>query len=211
MEPAEREDFLLAVSRLQSRTGRRPLVGDIAVFLQKSEPEVQNTILSLVVSREIEIDTDGGGVRLTSSGEAAATGVMKKHKVLETFFEEMLGMDRSAAHHEACTLEHHTSEEAITRLKRFIRSKDPSLEDSMNTPQSEECRILSECEEGVRICIKAVKGCGRVERLADLGLIPGEEVLIKRKMAKTVLIQVKGCDIAISADIAKMILVEICR
>lgn len=210
MEPAEREDLLLAVARLETRTGHRPAAEDIAGLLGKSIAEVQGTIDLLAGSGEVVFHPDGT-IGLTPSGQAAASAVMKKHKVLETFFEEMLGMDRSAAHQQACTLEHHASEETITRLKSFIGGKSPCPEGSMNSSQGYGCRILSECKEGQRVCIIAVKGCTRAQRLADLGLIPGEEVLILRRMAKTVLIQVKGCDIAISADIAKLILVEICR
>ena len=154
---------------------------------------------------------EAGFVKLTASGEAVAAGVMKKHKVLETFFEEMLGMDRNSAHKQACTLEHHASEETISRLKRFIGTNTPGRNDLPPSSSEGDCRILSDCLEGQRVTIEAVKGGGRAERLADLGLIPGEEVLIRRRMAKTFLIQVKGCDIAISVDIAKMILVEIIR
>jgi DtxR family transcriptional regulator, Mn-dependent transcriptional regulator len=209
MEPAEREDLLLAVSRLESRTGRKPNAAEIAGLVQRNLPEVQNNILNLITSGELVAENDDT-FGLTSSGEDAATIVMKKHKVLETFFEEMLGMDRSAAHKQACTLEHHASDETISRLNSFLGTTLPAREDAIKSPD-ESWRILADCNEGDLVCIMAVKGCGRAERLADLGLIPGEEVIIRRRMAKTVLIQVKGCNIAISADIARLILVGICR
>ncbi len=205
MDPAEREDLLLAVSRLESRNGRSPDASEIAGLVERDLSDVKTALGEIAVSGEVIIDS-GGLVHLTTSGAAAAQAVMKKHKVLETFFEEMLGMDRSAAHKQACTLEHHASEETITRLNRLIGSDSSSL-----NSQGSVCHILADCHEGERVCIEAVKECRRAERLADLGLIPGEEVTILRRMAKTVLIQVKGCNIAISADIARLILVGACR
>ncbi|HWQ64684.1 MAG TPA: metal-dependent transcriptional regulator [Methanospirillum sp.] len=208
MDPAEREDLLLAVSRLESRNGRKPDAAEIAGFLQRSISDVQELLRETAASGEVVADADGF-VCLTASGAAAAEVVMKKHKVLETFFEEMLGMDRSAAHKQACTLEHHASEETIRRLNRFI-CKDSPTPESVKVDETS-FRMLADCNEGERVCIEAMKECRRAGRLADLGLIPGEEVVVLRRMAKTVLIQVKGCNVAISADIARLILVGICR
>jgi DtxR family Mn-dependent transcriptional regulator len=53
------------------------------------------------------------------------------------------------------------------------------------------------------------EGCSRGGRLADLGLIPGEHIIIRQKMADTLLIRVKDCDIAISPEIAHSVLVEV--
>lgn len=213
MEPAEREDLLLAVSRIEARSGRKPVAGDLAVLLERNLPDVQMSIEELVSRGELEI-SDDGVVSLTSAGCIAAEAVMKKHKVLETFFEEMLGMDRTAAHQQACTLEHHASEETISRLSDLICSKPPCFTGRIfmgeHPDPSCEYRVLTDCSEGDRIRVVAVTGCGRASRLADLGIIAGEEMVIRRRMAKTLLVQVKGTDIAISADIASHVLVESC-
>lgn len=214
MKPEEREDLLLAVNRVKARTGHQPLAPDLADVVGLTLPEVSETLLALQDAGEIVI-ADDGTIGLTSAGDAAASVVMKKHKVLETFFEEMLGMDRADAHQEACTLEHHASEETISRLGEYIGSipsacRPGGFIQEIRSKRPCGCQILSECREGETVCITAVKGCGRAERLADLGLIPGEEILVHRRLAKTFLVQVKGCDIAISAEIASSVLVEKC-
>ncbi|MDD1729964.1 MAG: hypothetical protein LUQ50_12955, partial [Methanospirillum sp.] len=71
MEPAEREDLLLAVIRFESRNQRSPLAEDIAGLVQRSLPDVQTTIKLLVDCGELVID-EAGFVKLTASGEAAA-------------------------------------------------------------------------------------------------------------------------------------------
>ncbi len=213
MDQAEREDLLLAVQRVMARSGRLPVAADLADMVHKPLPDVIEFLSRLTDDGEVNVANDGS-VRLTSRGEAAAAVVMKKHKVLETFFEEMLGMDRETAHVQACTLEHHTTDETITRLHDFIGTPRHCL--AMFHEEHKKrarcgCQVLSECGEGQKVRIVAVKGCGRSARLADLGLIPGQEVTIRRKMAQTLLVQVKDSDIAISADIARMVLVENCR
>jgi DtxR family Mn-dependent transcriptional regulator len=215
MESVEREDLLLAVSRLKTRTGNEPAAPDLADFLKRSTADISDMLVILQERGEVII-ADDGTVSLSSAGESAACVVMKKHKVLETFFEEMLGMDRAIAHQQACTLEHHASEETISRLDDFIGAKPSTCKlgrfiHDLHSCQTCGCQMLSECQEGDTVRITAVKGCGRAARLADLGLIPGVQVFIRRRLAKTFLVQVKECDIAISADIASSVLIERCR
>ncbi|HWQ65941.1 MAG TPA: metal-dependent transcriptional regulator [Methanospirillum sp.] len=229
MKPADREDLLLAVQRLFSRNGRSPVQSDLAAATNRNESDIRSDLAGLAEDNEVVLQADGG-VSLTPRGEEAAGVVMRKHKVLEAFFEEMLGMDREAAHHEACTLEHITSDETISRLGSFIRSAPPCLtnqyhdasfgndghgnrdpDSRASTHVSCDCVMLSECNEGEVAYITAIKGCGRAARLADLGIFPGEELLVRRQMAKTLLVQVKGCDIALSSEVAKTVLVERCR
>ena len=150
---AKHEDILLAVSRLTSRNGKSPFAENIAALLHWDLPYVQDILNEISISGELLIEDDGS-VKLTSSGENLATAVMRKHKVLETFFEEMLGMNRSAAHKQACTLEHHASEETINRLNRFI---DVSLPQSASLKASKPPCFLADCNEGERVCIEARK------------------------------------------------------
>ena len=70
-------------------------------------------------------------------------------------------------------------------------------------------KSLADCSNGDKVRIDAVRGCGRGGRLADLGLVPGERVTVKQRMADTLLINVKDCDIAISPEIARSVLVEV--
>jgi DtxR family Mn-dependent transcriptional regulator len=210
MEAAEREDLLLAINRLKARSGFSPTAEAIAGLLQRSLSCVQSDMQELITYQEVGLAPDGT-LYLTAIGEAAATAVMKKHKVLEAFFEEMLGMDREAAHQEACTLEHHASEETISRMSRFILTNPVCLIDPSEIYPDCECDVLADCPEGSRACVTMIKFCERSARLADFGLFPGEEVIIRRRMGKTLLVQVKGSNIAISAEIAKRIMVEPCK
>jgi DtxR family Mn-dependent transcriptional regulator len=54
-----------------------------------------------------------------------------------------------------------------------------------------------------------IRCLGRNRRLIDLGLIPGEQISIRRKLYNNaVVVRVKGADIALSPEIASTIFAE---
>jgi DtxR family Mn-dependent transcriptional regulator len=72
------------------------------------------------------------------------------------------------------------------------------------------CTLL-DCEEGDTVRVAMVRGARRNRRLLDLGIFPGEIVQIRRKLPNlSVVVRVKGCDIAISPEIAASVIVESC-
>jgi DtxR family Mn-dependent transcriptional regulator len=57
------------------------------------------------------------GVRLTARGKKAALGIIRRHRLLETFLHQTLGLSWDEVHEEAEVLEHH--------ILRFPDSIDP--------------------------------------------------------------------------------------
>jgi DtxR family transcriptional regulator, Mn-dependent transcriptional regulator len=57
-----------------------------------------------------------GGVRLTKAGEKLALQVVRRHRLLELFLVQVLGMDWSEVHAEAEQLEHALSDKVLGRL-----------------------------------------------------------------------------------------------
>lgn len=60
------------------------------------------------------------GVRLTPVGRALALGVLRKHRLVETFLVQTLKMDWSEVHDEAEALEHAVSERVLERIDEFL-------------------------------------------------------------------------------------------
>jgi DtxR family Mn-dependent transcriptional regulator len=67
------------------------------------------------------------GVKLTRSGRAAALGVIRRHRLLETFLSRTLGVPWDKVHDEAERLEHAISEYLESRIDDFLGhpSNDP--------------------------------------------------------------------------------------
>jgi DtxR family Mn-dependent transcriptional regulator len=60
------------------------------------------------------------GVRLTPVGRALALGVLRKHRLVETFLVQTLKMDWSEVHDEAEALEHAVSDRVLERIDEFL-------------------------------------------------------------------------------------------
>jgi DtxR family Mn-dependent transcriptional regulator len=255
MQPSVREDYLEAVLIRSLAVQRPPNVHEIAEQLHHPEDLVKSNLENLAVRGDLMIHSDGG-IELTRRGNVTAERVLKKHRVLQCFFREMLGMDDRDASDEACVLEHEVSDHTIERLDEYIEgsgeeskqemeempgghrrrrmasgtrgTESPDLTDrkflspdlsekAIHTSQGEDQEnmkgshvlTLLDMEESSCLVVAGILPGGDLHRLIDLGVIPGEKVLLRRKLGnRAVVIQVKGCDIALSPEIAGTILVE---
>jgi len=59
-------------------------------------------------------------VTLTESGRAAAAEIARKHKILKSFFINVLGVEADVAQQAACKAEHELGPEIIAKLLYFI-------------------------------------------------------------------------------------------
>lgn len=209
MEPSPlREDILEALFKVQTSGSKNPVPEDIASMLGRSPADIQAQLRELEHEGALLIDPDGSLI-LTPSGKERGGRVMRKHRILECFFSEMLGMSPDIASEEACTLEHGVSDDTIERLGRYLRS--PGMRGSPGGQQKRkrwQGSTVLECSEGDELFISCIRCDGPDTRLGDLGILPGERIrLIRHIPGNGVVIRVKGCDIALSDEIASSILV----
>lgn len=210
MEPSQREDLLEAICLLARDSGTTPGIREIAGALDRTEGEIQSGINFLAAEGDV-IFRDDGTVSLTAQGKELGMRVIKKHETLQCFFSEMLGMDRSSASSEACVLEHAVSDEAINRLGTYLKSPGHHRRGQWADPCPDNCPMsaLTDFEEGEELVVSRILGQERAGRLLDLGVVPGGRVRIKRKLANLALVvEVKGCDVALSPEVAASICVE---
>ena len=155
---------------------------------------------------------------LTKEGISAGRKIHQKHKVLSCFFTEVLGMKPDDASSQACVLEHNASDDTIQRLDTYLSKNLGKTYLSFEMSNKQKRRLddkyddastffLSEGKIGEQYQIIAIKGCNRLERLTDLGLVPGACLRITQRLARSLVVTVKSCDIAISPEIAASILV----
>jgi len=222
MQPSLREDYLEAVQLFSEKNTRFPLTEELAAALFKTVPVVRSDMAELVSSGDVIVTADGV-ITLTGQGKQTGTSVMKKHETLQCFLSEILGMDSILASDEACTLEHAVSDETIDRLGKLIVTRDhyrhqgkgnrhkPAGDRTCRVEKDEFCQSpsISEFSEGEEVIIQCIHGRACAQRLLDLGLVPGERAVIKRRLSNgAVVVQVKGCDVAVSPEIASAIGVE---
>lgn len=239
MESSEREDYLEAVLVRHLAAQAPPTAEDVAGDLSLEEDPVSADLKCLENQGDLVFD-EKGAISLTVQGHSTAERVLKKHRVLQCFLGEILGMEEHAASDEACVLEHSISDSTINRignyvkkagsrrgrhrgnipLSRLVNNSSLKAPDSCPSPVASRsppvgsssgplCSSLIDATESIPLTVVGITGGEYLHRLIDLGVIPGEVVILKRRLHNNaVVLQVKECDIALSPEIAGTILVE---
>lgn len=205
MSTSVREDCLEAILVLTQANGGSATAEGIMAAVDAKKADIEACLANLVA--EGAIRQDDGRYLLSPKGQCVAESVLRKHRVLECFLSEMLGMETGAASKEACVLEHKISDEAIDRLSRYIER--PSHRRGRHGLGRRCEHNLMDFAEGDLVEITMIRCLSRNRRLIDLGIMPGEQVSIRRKLYNNALVvRVKGADIALSPEIASTVFAE---
>ncbi len=101
------------------------------------------------------------GVKLTGAGRKLGMNILRRHRLLETFLVETLGLDWSEIHDEAEELEHAISEKVLERLDEFLGKPrhDPHghpIPTKGGLIQRHKSRSLLDCKEGMTVTIDSI-------------------------------------------------------
>jgi DtxR family Mn-dependent transcriptional regulator len=122
---ATQEDYLRAIYLLSER-GEAVSVTNIAKRLRLSKSTVSERLKELAAAKLLK-HAPYGQVSLTTRGATVGQTVTYKHRIIEVFLHETLGLPAEKVHAEADVLEHALSDEVIHRLAAFLGqpSADP--------------------------------------------------------------------------------------
>lgn len=172
------------------------------------------------------------GVSLTDKGLEIAKNIKRKHRILEVFLTKNLHINCKKVHDEACRMEHSISDEVGDAICRQLDAPARCPGGKLIYPCDKRIKTCNECkgtlEEEVSagqrkiVPITDMKPCqkgivaflrgGRkvIQRLSDLGLTPGTEVILMRKtpMSGPIELSVRRTSLAVGYDIADNIFVE---
>lgn len=121
------EDYLKAIYVLQEKDGLAR-TGALALHLDLTAGSVTEMIKRMArMSPRLISYRQHHGVMLTPRGRQAAMAVIRRHRLLETFLHQILGLGWEAVHEEAEVLEHHLSERMVQAIDRHLTcpSSDP--------------------------------------------------------------------------------------
>ncbi|KAB1643126.1 metal-dependent transcriptional regulator [Gulosibacter chungangensis] len=108
------EMYLRTILDLEEE-GITPLRARISERLGHSGPTVSQTIARMERDGLVEVAPDRRLV-LSEEGREKATRVMRKHRIAESLLANVIGLDLSQVHDEACRWEHVMSDEAEERI-----------------------------------------------------------------------------------------------
>ena len=183
------EDYLKAILLAERRHASERLVsmGRIASALEVAPGTVTAMVKTLEKDGLLSYEPYSG-VRLTAEGRQEAVRVLRRHRLIELFLVETLGLDWSEVHQEAEQLEHAMSDKLIDRIDALLGypSVDPHgdpIPDNSGNFRQGELTSLAECPTGDAFRIARVSDQGEdflrfVERS---GLKPGSTVAVRRQ------------------------------
>ncbi|MBC7120320.1 MAG: metal-dependent transcriptional regulator [Candidatus Methanosuratus sp.] len=110
------DDYLELIYVLSEESSRalvriKEISGALGVF-----PSTATEMTQRLSEKGFVIRVDYGGVRLTEMGRSMARAVLSRHRILECFFHQYLGMAPEEVSDEICGIEHHISDRVLLRL-----------------------------------------------------------------------------------------------
>jgi DtxR family Mn-dependent transcriptional regulator len=181
------EDYLRAISKLYN--GLDPVgVTELAQALGVTPPSVSGMIQRLEADGFVE-HRPRHGVTLTPAGQAAALNIHRRHRLVETFLVQVLGLDWSEVHEEAEALEHHLSERVVRAIDRYLGhpTTDPHGHPIPAADGSMLVRDLVPFEALTSGEAATVREIGsddpeRIRLWKSLGLVPGATVTVRDRL-----------------------------
>ncbi|MCE5341261.1 MAG: metal-dependent transcriptional regulator [Planctomycetaceae bacterium] len=111
------EDYIEAIYNL-SREGKVARSRDIADILDVTRASVTGA-LKLLNDKGLVDYRPYGFIHLTEKGVQEAKSVVSRHNIIESFFVNVLGVDKQTAEQAACKAEHALGQVVISRLLDF--------------------------------------------------------------------------------------------
>jgi DtxR family Mn-dependent transcriptional regulator len=215
------ENYLKAIYLGQSGlkgASRLVPMGQVAASLGVAPGTATTMVKALAESGLAEYEPYSG-VRLTASGEKLAGLVLRRHRLVELFLVQVMGMSWAEVHDEAEQLEHVVSERLIERMDEMLGrpTRDPHgdpIPDSHGEIRARPLDSLLTCPVATPL---------RVARIADQdpaflrfveqsGLKPGESIEVESRDGAADAVRLRGPErepITIGARAASKLLVEI--
>jgi DtxR family Mn-dependent transcriptional regulator len=215
------ENYLKAIYQGQSTlTGGVRLVpmGSVAAALGVTPGTATTMVKALAESGLAEYEPYSG-VRLTAAGEKLAGLVLRRHRLVELFLVQVMGMSWAEVHDEAEQLEHVVSERLIDRIDAMLgRPTHDPHGDPIPNPEG---AIATRHLDSLLTC--PVNTPLTVARIADQdpaflhfieknGLKPGQSIEVEMRDTAADSVLLRGKDrqaITIGARAASKLLVEV--
>ncbi|SDL77177.1 iron (metal) dependent repressor, DtxR family [Corynebacterium mycetoides] len=211
------EMYLRTVYELEEE-GIVPMRARIVERLDQSGPTVSQTVARMERDGLIVVESDRS-LSLTPLGRERATAVMRKHRLAERLLTDVLKLDLSRVHEEACRWEHVMSEEVekrvvavldnpyrspfgnpIPALSKLGVAEDASLEHGTRASDLD----LSSPVTATVVQISEILQLDlpQFEQLAAAGIRIGDAVTLRREDGSIVLTSTAGTDVVLRDDVA---------
>ena len=213
------ENYLKAILQVGTRTGKETVAtGQLAEELSVSPGTVTSMLKTLADSRLARY-TPYEGVALTDEGRGLALRMVRRHRLIELFLVETLGMAWDEVHEEAEHMEHAVSDRLVDAIDAYLGrpAADPHG-DPIPTADGEmrggeiAAIPLTECRVGAHVrLVRVTNQHGEFLRfLSDSGVELGAaaDVVSNSPQAGLVTLDFAGRPVSLGHAAARALLVE---
>jgi DtxR family Mn-dependent transcriptional regulator len=182
------EDYLKCILLAQQESSNALVtMGQIAAALGVA-PGTVTAMVKTLADGGLVVYEPYSGVRLTESGHKLAAHVLRRHRLIELFLVQVMGMAWTEVHPEAELLEHAVSDRLIERMDEMLDfpSVDPHgdpIPDVHGRVEDAVLPSLLSCDLGVLLRVARVADQNRdfLLLLDRRGLRPGSEITIESR------------------------------
>jgi len=208
------EDYLESIYNMRDE-GKQVIAARLAERLGVKPPTVSQTLRRM--ARDGLIKTDGGEIALTRTGQEVAEVAIRRHRLVERFMTDFLGISWAGAHAEAEKLQHALTDLVERRLAEALGNPKscphgnpiPGVQPTKLPPDA---ITLDNAIAGQRVTILRITEEGeRDARLLDYlqksDLIPGASVRVEEvaPWSGVITLDVNGARVALGLKAARTI------
>ena len=212
------EDYVKRLYHLQQElAGERVLMGALASRVGVA-PGTATTMVKTLAAAGLAEYEPYAGVRLTRNGLQLALATLRRHRLVEVFLVDVLGMDWSEVHQDAERLEHAISDRVLERIDALLgRPRTDPHGDPIPTARGSIDRRkympLSGADAGARLRIVRItdQSSGFLRLMDERGLTPGAKVRVEShdSAAETLRLKVpRRAAVVLGSGAARKILIE---
>jgi DtxR family Mn-dependent transcriptional regulator len=211
------ENYLKTLYSEQQAAGELVPMGAVAAAMNVA-PGTATAMVKALADAGLADYEPRGGVRLTAKGEKLALHVLRRHRLVELFLVEVLGLDWSEVDEEAEELEHAISDKVLDRIDALL--KFPQVDphgDPIPTSKGKIARramvSLAECEAGrsMRVARVMDQNPQFLQFIDRNNLKPGTQLIVRGRDESADAVSVQPRDqalVTLGTSAAAKILVE---
>ena len=216
MEARRAEEFLEAVFA-ESEAGHDDVASVLSRLGDHAPGSGAEDFRTLAGMGLVRVEADR--VTLTETGTVRARGVIRRHRLAERLFRDLLDLSEGAAESQACEFEHILSPEATDSVCTLL-GHPPTCPHGKSIPPGDCCsaahRSVQSLVTGLphfpigetgRIVFIAPRFHDRMDKLAALGVVPGSEVRLHQR-APAYVLDIGETTVAIDPEIASEIFLK---
>lgn len=210
------EDYLTIIWKAREWPGGEPSTTDLAAQLSVTPSTVSANLKKLARDGFIRYEPYGP-IELTAQGRRVALRVVRRHRLVETYLVQRLGLDWDQVHDEADQLEHAVSDVVLRQMDIALGhpSTDPHG-DPIPGPDGELAEdrsvALGDLDRGVaaRVARVSDRSAEVLRHLKDRGVVPGAAVRVVEASAATGSIRLLVANRAVELSLTAAAAVRVC-